>query len=138
MYAIWTMNANGTNQTLLTNSTLGSSYGPKWSSDGTRLTFVSNDINGVYQNIWVINSDASRYSPSPTACRISSAEPQWYPETQRVVFSSDRRPDGADVQNPADNIWIINVDTGVASPLTDATSQGANSFAPVWSLTTSP
>lgn len=138
VYAIWIMNANGTNQTPLTNSTLGSSYGPKWSSDGARLTFVSNGINGVYQNIWAINSDGTGLVPITNGMSYSSAEPQWYPETQRIVFSSDRRPDGADVQNPADNIWIINVDTGVASPLTDATSQGANSVAPVWSLTTSP
>lgn len=50
---IYTMKADGSNQTNLTNSAAGINIEPDWSPDGSRIVFVRES------GIWVMNADGS-------------------------------------------------------------------------------
>jgi dipeptidyl aminopeptidase/acylaminoacyl peptidase len=57
---IWVMDADGTNQTNLTNTPDTNEDQPAWSSDGTRIAFTSDqDEVPPFTDIWVMNSDGS-------------------------------------------------------------------------------
>ncbi len=54
---IWVMDADGSNQTNITNTPAVSEYAPIWSPDGTKIAYVvgENYISGV----WVMNADGT-------------------------------------------------------------------------------
>ncbi len=60
--AIWTMNADGSNKTKISQR-IGDTkdYHPSWSLDGTRIAFHRLErLNGqIYSDIWIVNSDGS-------------------------------------------------------------------------------
>jgi Tol biopolymer transport system component len=54
------MDADGTNQTNLTDTPDTNEGQPAWSSDGTRIVFTSDrDEVGGFSDIWVMNADGS-------------------------------------------------------------------------------
>jgi Tol biopolymer transport system component len=70
-YAVWVMNADGTNPIRLTDPSPRSGA-PSWSSDGTRIAFEQGG------DIWVMNADGS------SKIRITSGFwadglPKWHP-----------------------------------------------------------
>jgi len=126
------MNADGTNQVPLTNWTASDNAEPSWSGDGARIVFTSSPvgIGAQIYNLWVIKSDGTELTPATAGTASSSYSAQWYPENQHIVFGSNRRLDGVDVVSTG-NIWILDVASGAASPLTTATTE-ADSVGPIW------
>ena len=82
---IYVMNADGTSQTRLTNSS-GYDYQPAWSPDGTKIAFVSTR-DGPY-NIYVMKADGS----DPVRLTTSSGDwnPAWSPDSTKIAFCSGR------------------------------------------------
>jgi Tol biopolymer transport system component len=118
--------------------------GPLWSHDGSKVFFVDDVTNptGVSgtvstSNIWVVNSDgtASNALSSITAANGHSIQPSLSPDGLKIAFASARALDGSNTANPfvTFNIWIMNADGTVATPLTKLTAAGASSISPVWS-----
>src|SRR5215211_1820570 len=57
---IWVMDADGTSQTNLTNTSDTNEGQPAWSSDGTRIAFTSDrDDVGDFTDLWVMDADGS-------------------------------------------------------------------------------
>jgi Tol biopolymer transport system component len=54
---IWVMDADGSNQTDITNTPAVSEYGPIWSPDGTKIAYVGGD--GYTSSVWVMNADGT-------------------------------------------------------------------------------
>lgn len=54
---IWVMNADGTDQTNLTNTPAVSERGPIWSPDSTRIAYVAGD--NIFSSVWVMNADGT-------------------------------------------------------------------------------
>ena len=79
-------------------------YTPSWSSDGTRIAFMS--VRSGNEDIWVI--DADDYAEAGGSVRQLTTDeaddhhPAWSPTDDRIAFVSDR--DGGD------HIFLINAD----------------------------
>ena len=93
-YEIYVMNADGTGQTSLTGDTLeydpiyvtwyNNAKDPSWSPDGTKIVFVSDDLDGNYE-IYIMNADGTEQT------RLTNKEgwesrPSWSPDGTKIVF----------------------------------------------------
>jgi len=85
-YEIYTMNADGTGQTRLTNNAAEDSA-PAWSADGTRIAFHSNR-DGNYE-IYTMNANGTGQTRlTNNAAEDSQAD--WSPDGTKLVFRTDR------------------------------------------------
>ena len=121
-HEIYVMNADGSDQTRLTNNPaqdqLTSNLSPKgftsWSPDRTKIIFTSRRDN---PGIYVMDADGSNQK-NLTENPAFDAFPSWSPDGQRIVFPSDRDgnteiyvmdADGRNqtrlTNNPADDGW---------------------------------
>jgi TolB protein len=85
-YGLWTMNADGTNQTRLTWDGKGD-RAPRFSPDGKKIVFWS--LASGYPNIWMINSDGGNRTQL-TSSSYQDAYPSWSPNGEKIIFESDR------------------------------------------------
>jgi Tol biopolymer transport system component len=120
---IWTMNADGSNQMVLS-SDPQVAYGryPSWSPNGGKIVFTrtSSSDTGVY----VVNADGTGETGPINAAGVFPTDPGWSPSGQKIVFSGGDsgfdpklytvNPDGTGTTqitfNPGD-CCTINVDT---------------------------
>jgi dipeptidyl aminopeptidase/acylaminoacyl peptidase len=99
-------------------------YTPSWSSDGTRIAFMS--VRSGNEDIWVI--DADDYAEAGGSVRQLTTDeaddhhPAWSPTDDRIAFVSDR--DGGD------HIFLINAD---GTGLTQLTAGLEVDSHPAWS-----
>ena len=115
---IYVMNADGSDQTRLTDGSAWDSY-PRWSPDGQRIAFQSY-IDGNWE-IYAMNADGSgrtRLTDNPA----SDDGPSWSPTGQSIVFYSDRDGNG--------EIYAMSAD---GSGLTRLTDNPAADLYPSWS-----
>lgn len=123
---IWVMDADGSNQTRLTDAA-GQNGRASWSPDGSKIAYASivdvvagGDTTQVGE-IWVMNADGS----SPTALTSDGAfanSPSWSPDGSKIVFQSNR--DGTD------QLYVMNAD---GSGITRLTNGEWGDQLPAWS-----
>ncbi|MEA3324759.1 MAG: hypothetical protein U9Q37_06430 [Euryarchaeota archaeon] len=107
---IWVMDANGGNKLRLTDHP-GYDADPKFSPDGTKITYLSEDQDNF--DIWMMNPDGSgkeRLTESPGA----DADIEWNPDGRRVAYISRSSnwysyKTEHDFENTS-NIWVMNID----------------------------
>ena len=81
---IWVMNADGGNQTNLT-QTRGDDEDPAWSPDGSQVVFVSRRFGGTRQ-LMVMNADGSEQQR--VSIEFEEYNPTFSPDGQTLMFSS--------------------------------------------------
>lgn len=115
---IYAMNADGTDQTRLTNDPATDAFA-SWSPDRSQLAFASTR-SGNY-DIWVMNADGSGLIQLTTAAGLDYL-PAWSPDGSTIAFTSNR--DGNQ------DIWVMNSDgTGQVN----LTSTGSLDYGATWS-----
>ncbi len=101
---LWSMGADGSNQTQLTAPPASGNFVPSWSPDGTQITFSS--VRTGHPEIWAMNADGSNQRRL-TATSANSNAPSWSPGGSKIAFASNRsgvtevytmKPDGSGVQ----------------------------------------
>ena len=116
---IYTMNADGTNLTRLTNNSAGDGS-PVWSPDGTKIAFVSTRDAGNGE-IYVMNADGTKPTRLTTDAGYDT-DPSWSPDGRKLVFQSN--PDGNN------EIYVINVE---GTGQTNLTNKAEADISPMWS-----
>ena len=98
---IYTMNADGSNQTRLTFNSQWNGL-PSWSPDGTQIAFYQHRTNNIW-NIYVMNADGSNLQMLTDNYGRDSA-PAWSPDGSLIAFTSE-------VSNqPSPQIDAVNTD----------------------------
>jgi TolB protein len=121
--AIYTMNADGTNQKKAPIGLPGQKMGsPSWSPDGKRIVFQSR-TSGVLDppDIYVVNVDGSGLR-NITNSSAWDESPVWSPDGSKIAFDSN-------ATGPY-NIYTMNPD---GSGMTNLTSRNATDTSPNWS-----
>ncbi len=115
---IYAMNADGSNQTQLTNNTATEQH-PAWSPDGTKIAFNS-DRDGNFE-IYLMNADGSSQT-NLTNNPVFEDQPAWSPDGSKIAFHRG--------QGPSSEIWVMNADGTNQTRLTNNT---ASDSGPAWS-----
>ena len=107
-FAIWLMNADGSDQRQVSPAGTGSLFAPDISPDGSQIVFTN--AVGNWQNIWVMDLDGSNARPL-TSGPFNDIDPVWSPDGSQIAFASDR---GADVKH-----WVVDAGGGNMRMLPD-------------------
>lgn len=115
------MNADGTNQTRLTNRAISdlSPDLPSWSPDGTHIAFSAYGVVDFTTRIFVMDANGSNQIPL-TSGDARDYFPSWSPDGVHITFTS--------VRDGHDEIYVMNADgTGQTRVTTtvDGTSWGS-------------
>jgi len=84
---------------------------PRYSPDGTRITFISDRKGG--KNVWIANADGSQARALTKADRINFSSPIWSEDGQYVIASRTGQ------------LWMYHVDGGSGVQLTGLRAEGA-------------
>src|SRR5215204_6085464 len=135
---LYVMNADGTNETRLTNTPeqyakiLATS--PDWSPDGKRIAYLKGidvDTGRADRDIYVINADGSNQSSLATVEQSTIAwsptdesTPDWSPDGTKIAFTSASMSGNNDV-------FVMNADGSGRTNLTNTTT--SEGYYPAWS-----
>ena len=120
---LWIMNADGTQQTPITNTPGYSEYAPDFSPDGKYLVFVAYAPNSFNANIGVLDL-ATKTQKIISANQFHELNPSWSPDGKRIAFQT-----GTFGQNTG-CIAVVDPD---GSSRTEITANGLDCSAPSWS-----
>jgi TolB protein len=120
---VFVMNADGTGDRNLTQSTTAGENQPIWSPDGEKIAFIKQDENGYSIN--VMNADGTGRTRLTDDAMVFS-QIAWSPDGERIAFS---RSDGAGTGE----IYVIDADGTDQTRLSSTAGDEIDVGAPVWS-----
>jgi Tol biopolymer transport system component len=130
---VWVMDADGTNQTNLIQTTDKNEVGPAWSPDGRRIAYFE---GWSEYTLMVMDADGSNQTAHPTtASSPSGATPTWSPGGTRIAFVASVPDLSGGVQA---DVVTIDLATGAETVVTRPVDFGgvlvdAQEVEPAWS-----
>lgn len=127
---LFLMNSDGSNVRQLTDRP-GPDVDPVWSPDGTRIAWWGQDppTEGTATQpncLYMVDVQSGEVTELG-----DGADPVWSPDGQRIAFTLQQQPEEGTFQaTPSTDIWVIDVETGARSQLTQDPS---SDLWPVWS-----
>jgi len=100
-YRVYVMNADGTGQIALTNSSAWE-YRAKWSPDGSKIAFSREVDFDQNTNLYVMNADGTGQTPITNCSTCSDFSPTWSPDGTRLAFISNR--------DEPSSVYVVNAD----------------------------
>src|SRR5262245_26533789 len=92
---------------------------PSWGSDGTGPTQKG------YTHVFVIDAAVGGTPRQVTTGNYNHSGPSWSADGKSIVFSGIRKPDAEYLRRESE-IYVVNVETQVVTPLTDRTGPDSN------------
>jgi Tol biopolymer transport system component len=133
---IWVMDADGTNETNLTNTPDINERDPAWSPDGAKIAFTgpgkfNEDNSGGLADIYVMDADpttddATSLTNTPN---FEEYQPSWAPSGAQLVFV--RELDGQ-IMSEQPDIFVMDTDPTTNDAI-NLTNTDASEHAPAWS-----
>jgi Tol biopolymer transport system component len=119
--AIWIMRSDGTHRHVIVpfvqTPTESSSFDPKVSPDGRRITFTRFGFHGIVAQVWMARIDGTHAHPL-TAPRLEAGQASWAPNGRHIGFTSNccraqsslyvMRANGTGVTRLATSRWPTN------------------------------
>ncbi len=130
---IYVMNADGTNQTRLTDSS-GANFWPRWSPDGTKIVFMSSRTDNY--EIYTMNADGTNQTRLTNTSGLN-LNPNWSPDGTKIVFASTRDGNYEIYTMNADGTNQTNITNNSKLDL-DPDWIGIDTIAPNTSITANP
>ncbi len=92
----------------------GTSLAGSWSPDGQSIAYARADTSQEGMKVWIARRDGSwaRRLTAATAANVDENVPRWAPDGTRIAFTSNQRG--------RYEIWVVEVASGSAVPLTEA------------------
>jgi Tol biopolymer transport system component len=118
VWSIYTMNANGSGLTRLTDSSNVFDFEPDWSPDGEKIVFTRMDTDYENAHLWLMNADGS----DPHALGVTGSAPQWSPDGSLLIYHANR--------GGFYGIYVCDVDGTNEVPLL---TSGNHEMTPAWS-----
>lgn len=121
---LFTMNADGSNQSQLTD---GWDSQPDWSPDGSKIAFTRYYTTGMHSNTDIFIIDITGTNPvNLTNLPSNESRPAWSPDGKKIAFVSNKN------DQYIGQIWMVNADgSGGSTQIThDATDADHPSFSP--------
>jgi serine/threonine protein kinase len=120
-FDLFLQRVGGKNPTLLTKDSAADDTQPAFSPDGERIAFRS---ERAPVGIYIMEATGENLRP----VTAGGFHPSWSPDNKKIVISEAGR-DAPDVRNTVPSkLWIVNVETGVRSLLTET-----DAMQPAWS-----
>jgi Tol biopolymer transport system component len=126
-FAIFTMNANGTDPTQLTTPSGWNDRQPAWSPNGKEIAFVRTHKTSNESAIEVMNADGSNIRRL-TLFNLDAGDPHWSPNGKRILYSTHTLSTG----KPG-NLYTMRPDGTDRVALTHYTKRSVRALAEAWS-----
>ncbi len=135
---IYVMNADGTEQRLVTHDGPALEYNVSWSPDGERLVFQSRpEINPGVHSLYVIGIDG-KGRERVTDGLFNDTTPQWSPDGKQILFVQsaaiykffgDYTPEDRKLRRVSTEIMLLNLEDRTKTPITQ---NDVSDFDPSW------
>jgi Tol biopolymer transport system component len=132
---IWVMDADGTNQTNLTNTPDTNEGQPAWSADGTKIAFTgpgdpNEDNSGGLGDIYVMDADGTDRTNLTNTPDDLEYQPSWAPSGAQLTFV--REVEGRVFLEQPD-IFVMDADPATTNDAINLTQSDESEIQPDWS-----